>query len=65
MSDKYSGMTVNERLFEAGLMSAFDQAARARNKTKMVEILKKVELTDAQANETSVAIINSPSMYGY
>ena len=52
-------MTVNERLFEANLMSVFDEAARERNKIKMVK------LTETQANETSEAIIQNPSMYGY
>lgn len=58
-------MTVNERLFEADLMSEFDDAAKERNKIRMVEILKEVELTEAQANETSEAIIQNPSKYGY
>ena len=58
-------MTVNERLFDAELMHDFDEAAKLRNKTRMVEILQKVDLTDAQANETSEAIIKNPSKYGY
>lgn len=58
-------MTVNERLFEAELMSEFDEAATERNKTRMVDILKKVGLTDVQANEASEAIIQNPLMYGY
>lgn len=58
-------MTVNERLFEADLMSEFDNAAKERNKIRMMEILLEVELTEAQANETSEAIIQNPSKYGY
>ena len=58
-------MTVNERLFEADLMSEFDEATKERNKIRMVAILKEVELTEAQANETSEAIIQNPSKYGY
>ena len=58
-------MTVNERLFEANLMSEFDEAAKNRDKTKMIEVLLKVELSKSQAEETSQAIINKPSMYGY
>ncbi|MCB1936111.1 MAG: hypothetical protein KDF59_09230 [Nitrosomonas sp.] len=65
MNSKYSGMTVNERLFEANLISEFDEAARERNKIRMVELLKKLELTESQANETSEAIIKNPTMYGH
>ncbi len=65
MNNKYSGMTVNERLFEADLMSEFDEAAKERNKIRMVGILKEVGLTEGQANETTEAIIQNPSKYGY
>ena len=65
MNNKYSGMTVNERLFEANLMSEFDEAAKERNKIKMINILKMVGLTETQVNETTEAIIKNPSMYGY
>ena len=65
MNEKYSGMTVNERLFSAGLMADFGTAAKNRDKNKMIEILRKVELSSAQAIETSGAIVENPSMYGY
>jgi hypothetical protein len=65
MNTKYAGMTVNERLFEADLMADFDRAARNGDKNKMVEILIKVELSLAQAQETSDAIVKNPKMYGY
>jgi hypothetical protein len=65
MNNRYSGMTVNERLFKADLMSEFDEAAKKRNKNRMVAILKEVELTEAQANEISETIIKNPSKYGY
>jgi hypothetical protein len=65
MNNKYSGMTVNERLFNANLLSAFDTAAKKRDRKKMIEILVKVEFTDPQAQETTDTILKNPSMYNY
>jgi hypothetical protein len=39
-------MTVNERIYEAGLLPEFDRAVRDRNTDKVISILKAVELTD-------------------
>lgn len=61
----YSGMTVNERLYEASLLDAFDQAAKERNRKWMIEILTSVELNITQAEETTDAILKTPSKYGY
>ena len=61
---KFAGMTANERLFAAGLLDAFDQAARRRNRPRMVEILGKVELAD-QAEEIADAIVAEPERYGF
>ena len=58
-------MTVNERLYEAKLMSEFDDAANKRDVNKMIAILIKTDLTETQAQETTNAIIDNPSMYGY
>ena len=58
-------MTVNERLYEAKLLTEFDDAANKRDKQRMIEILIKTDLTETQAQETTTAIINNPSMYGY
>lgn len=46
MSDKYKGMTVNERLYVSGLIDEFDEAVKEKNITTIVSILKKVELSD-------------------
>jgi hypothetical protein len=43
--ENYSGMTVNERLFAAGLIEAFDAAIACQNRTKIVQILDGVGLT--------------------
>ena len=60
----YRAMTVNERLFAVGLLGAFDTAVRDRQKSKMVEILLRVQLSPDQADETASAILNDPAKYG-
>lgn len=42
----YSGMTLNERLFSAGLLMDWDTAVQSRNRKRMVELLSKVDLAD-------------------
>lgn len=42
----FSGMTTNERLFNAGLMPQWDEALRVRDRARMVDLLSKVELGD-------------------
>jgi len=44
--DKYSAMTVNERLYLSGLIGDFDIAVEKKDINKVVSILKEVELTD-------------------
>ena len=59
----YSGMTANERLVEAGLLDEFDEAARRRDRDKMIELLRRV---DVQSPEWSVdAILANPERYGF
>ena len=53
---KFAGMTTNERLYTAGLLDLFDQAARRRDRALMIEVLGKVELAD-QAVEIVDAIL--------
>ena len=62
---QFAGMTVNERLFEAGLLETFNQTARERNREAMLSILLKVELTTEQAAETTDTILANPVHYGY
>ena len=62
---RFGGMTVNERLFESKLFDAFDLAVIKRDKKKLLEILKTVELSDEQANSTVDAIFLNPKKYGY
>lgn len=46
MDNKYSGMTVNERLYVSGLMDEFDEAVKNKNIDRVQSILKEVELTE-------------------
>ena len=46
MDDKYSGMTVNERLYVSGLMDEFDAAVQNKDAEKVRAILDKVGLTE-------------------
>lgn len=48
--NKYGGMTVNERLVIANKMNEFDNAINSNDITKVVEILKSVELSDNNIN---------------
>jgi hypothetical protein len=59
----YSGMTVNERLFESAQVAIFDLAARSRNRRKMIDILESVDVRDAEA--CADAILKNPEKYGY
>lgn len=59
----YSGMTVNERLFTAGLLDAFDRAACSRNRDEMLSILKQVEVDHPES--TADSILENPAKYGY
>lgn len=61
---QYDGMSVNERLFSAGLIDAFDKAAKTRNRNDMIGILGQVELLD-EAESIVDAILASPVRYGY
>lgn len=43
--DKYTGMTVYERLYVSGLINEYDKAVERKDAQKIQEILEKVELT--------------------
>jgi hypothetical protein len=60
---RYAGMTANEPLFDAGLMDAFDFAAKARNRAEMIRLLMNVGVDDAASSADT--ILESPKRYGY
>ena len=60
----YSGMTLNERLFSAGLLMDWDTAVQSRNRKRMVELLSKVDLAD-QGDQAANTILADPRRYGF
>jgi hypothetical protein len=61
--DENAGMTVNERLFAAGLLDAFDQAVLRRDREALVDILNRVDVPGPDL--TIDAIFADPARYGY
>ena len=61
----YSDMTVNERLYEAGLLDDFYKAANRKDKNEMMAILMSVELDSARAEETAGTILNNMAFSGF
>ena len=43
--NEFLGMTVNERLWHAGLLNEFDEALAQKNKLKLKSILEKVHFS--------------------
>ena len=60
----YSGMTVNERLFSAGVMADWDSAAISRNRKCMIELLGRVGLAE-HAEKIADTILSNPERYGF
>lgn len=60
----YGGMTVNERLYSAGLIGEWDAAARARNRERMIAILSQVDLAD-QAEKIVDTVLTNPRRYDF
>ena len=52
MSEKYLGMTVNERLYASGKMDEFDRAVEEKNAKRVKAILKEVEVDEASIDFT-------------
>ena len=61
----YSGMTLNERSFAAGLMNRFDRAAKDRDGEEMVHIMMQVSLSETDARWSTETILRNPKKYGY
>jgi len=64
-SQKFKGITVNERLYESGLLEEFDFAINARNEKRAKDVLIATGLNGHQANETVEAILRDPKAYGF
>jgi hypothetical protein len=48
MENQYAGMTVNERLYVSGLIDDFDKAVSEKKRTKIILILKTVNIVIIQ-----------------
>jgi hypothetical protein len=57
----YGAMTVNERLFAAGLLDEFDRAVRAGDVAALERILRKVQLSDENVAAVIKKVLPSPS----
>ena len=44
--ERFRGLTVNERLFAAGLLEEWDAAIRSSDRTRVIELLTKIDLAD-------------------
>ncbi len=60
---RYSGMTVHERLSEAGLHDQFDVAVKMGNKTRLIALLEEVELGDQAEQIADAALARAPRLY--
>ena len=43
----YAGMTVNERLYTAGLIDAYDEARKTSNRAEMIRLLIQVDVENS------------------
>ena len=59
MSSKFSGMTVNERLFSQDLDDKYYEALAEKNVVKLIFILMRIELGE----ESIIDILKSHDMY--
>lgn len=57
-------MTVNNRLYDAGLLDDFYKAATKKDRNEMIALLMSVELDKSQAEETTDTILNNPAFDG-
>ena len=46
---EYAGMTVNERLYVSGQLDDYEQACKRKDRERMTEILRRVEISEPEA----------------
>jgi hypothetical protein len=61
----FGGMTVNERLFAAGLLGHWDAAIEAGEREDAIALLMQVEMSEEGAAATVDAVLSTPSEYGF
>jgi hypothetical protein len=60
---QYAGMTVNERLFTAGLLRDWDRAINSGDREAAIDILNRVDVDNASA--TVDTVLANPGFYGF
>lgn len=63
LSERYAGMTLNERLYAAGLLERFDAAVEQSDRGAMAELLKQVGIDASGAQLTINTILANPARY--
>jgi hypothetical protein len=61
----FEGMTVNERLHNAGLLESWDRAARARDRQTMIDHLEKVGIGPSHAAQIVETTLANPAKYSF
>lgn len=61
----FDGMTLNERLYAAGLLDAFDAAVERGDKDEVASLLQRVHLSPDDALWSAEALLANPGRYGY
>jgi hypothetical protein len=62
-ADRFAGMTMNERLFEAGLLEAFDAAFSARDRGALIDIYRQVGRDGEMAERSVDMMLANPDRY--
>lgn len=62
-TERYKGMTLNERLYTAGLLDRFDAATEAGDRTTMAELLAQVGVEGDRAKFTIDTLLANPGRY--
>jgi hypothetical protein len=61
----FSGMTVNERLYAAGLMNEFDAALRAKDRARVISVLERVALSKEDAAFSADTILGNSRRHAF
>ncbi len=60
---KYMGMSLTDRLTQAGSLAAFSKALREKDEATALALLINVEFTPAQASDTFKSLLLDPNSY--
>lgn len=61
----FGGMTVNERLFTAGLLGHWDAAIDGGQREDAIALRMQVDMSEEGAAATVDAVLANPSKYGF